>query len=174
MDGAIPEAGRSALTLMGRSPVLGDLLLSIDAVNAAWDQWVLGFGPETQRGLLARLGIDQPGPRQLMYATLAACIPFLGWLMWQLRPAAKGYADPTAKLYAKFCGRLARAFRPRRATEGPLDYATAAAAELPAEAEEIAAITRLYINARYENRQGTREIELLRDRVRLFRPGSAE
>ncbi len=45
MDSAIPEAGRSALTLMRRSPVLGDLLLSIDAVNAAWDQWVPGLWP---------------------------------------------------------------------------------------------------------------------------------
>ncbi len=49
----------------------------------------LGFGPETQRGLLARLGIDRPGPRQLMYATLAACLLFLAWLVWQLRPAGK-------------------------------------------------------------------------------------
>ena len=170
MDSAIPDAGRSPILLMRRSPLLGELALSIDAIHAAWDQWVLAFGPDTQLALLAKLGIKRPDFRHLLGATVIACSVFLAIFAWYLARPATIPADPPQRLYLKFCTKLARVFRSRKSSEGPYDYADAAIAAHPKLNTEIETITKLYLSLRYEHCDNDAALQQLRKKIQQFRP----
>jgi hypothetical protein len=59
-------------------------------------------------------------------------------------------ADPAARLYERFCRRVAQAAGvEREASEGPLDFSRRAAGALPEQARQIQAITDLYVRSRY-------------------------
>jgi hypothetical protein len=170
MDSAIPAAGRSPIILMRRSPLFGEMALSLDALNAAWDKWVLAFGPDTQRALLARLGFKRPNLRHLLIATVFACGLCMALLAWYLARPGATPSDPPARLYLKFCRKLAPVFRAKKSAEGPRDYAIAATAAHPKLHTEIAAITELYISLRYEYADSKVTLNELRNRIRRFRP----
>jgi len=167
MDGAIPNMGRSALTLARRNALVGQLLFSIDAINAAWDKWVLGFGPDAQLALLAQLGISRPDVKHLLIGTLVGCGTFLMLLAWALARPTRRVTDPLLALYRQFAAQLATVYRPAQATEGPADYARAASAAHPGLGPEITAITNLYLQARYES--NARALAELRSRIREFK-----
>ena len=170
MDSAIPEAGRSPVLLMRQITLLADMALGVDAINAAWDQWVLAFGPDTQLALLAKLGIKRPNFRHLLMATVIACSMFLAVLAWFLARPVSGPADPPLHLYQQFCTKLARVFRAKRSAEGPYDYAGAAIAARPELNAEILTITRLYTELRYERSEDDDALNTLRKKIRQFRP----
>jgi transglutaminase-like putative cysteine protease len=174
IDSAIPDLGRSPIALLRRNAMLGQMVLSVDALNAAWDQWVLGFGPDTQRALLARLGIARPGLRELLIGTVIGCGLFLALLAWYLGRQTSAPLDPVQRSYQTFARRLARVFRPRAQEEGPADYARAAIAAHPKLNQEVSAITWLYLCLRYENSlTDSREpatLAELRGKIRSFRP----
>ncbi|MDP6436384.1 MAG: DUF3488 and transglutaminase-like domain-containing protein [Gammaproteobacteria bacterium] len=173
LDFAIPDAGRSPVTLLRRSALFGQLALNMDAVNAAWDRWVLSFGPDTQMALLARLGISKPSMRDLMIATLISCGLFLAALSWMLTRRQPEHVDAVLRLYRLYCRRLARSFRVPLHSEGPTDYASAAVAARPDLGSDIHSITNLYLQLRYEITGKTDDPRLLaelRRRIRAFRP----
>jgi transglutaminase-like putative cysteine protease len=168
MDTAIPDMGRSPVSLLRNSPVLGQMVLSLDAVNAAWDQWVLGFGPEAQLELMKRLGFKRPEMRHLLIIALLACGVFLGLLAWAMARSDKPRKDPVLQIYHRFCSRLASRFRLPFPNEAPTDYADAAAIQLPGSGNAIQAITRLYLRIRYEQ-QSDQDVRKFKRVVRSFR-----
>jgi transglutaminase-like putative cysteine protease len=172
MDTAIPDAGRSPVTLLRQSPFLGQMVLSIDAANAAWDQWVLGFGPDAQMELLQKLGFKRPSLRHLVIFALTSCGVFLGILAWLMARPEKRRVDPAMQLYRRFCARLTRHFRAPLPNEGPADYARAATLELPQLREEIRGITRVYLKLRYEMYDYNYGLRELRKRIRGFHPSA--
>lgn len=147
------------------------LMLGWDAVNNAWNRWVLDYGPERQRKLLERLGFDTPSWTQ-MAATLATAVGLLLFLvaalvLHQARP------EPAVAYYHRFCRKLWRAGLRRNAHEGPLDFAHRACHRLPRLAAEIRTITNLYVKLRYTDRAGGATVSALRNRVRRFRIANA-
>ena len=93
---------RSGFTLAAREPLLGivalgprdtALLLRLrnlsDALNNAWNQWVLDYGQSRQSALLRSLGMGQPDWPQLSalaIAVLSASISLTGlFLVWERR-----------------------------------------------------------------------------------------
>jgi transglutaminase-like putative cysteine protease len=174
MDSAIPEAGRSPVLFMRHSPLLSEMVLGIDAIDAAWDQWVLAFGPDTQLAMLAKLGIKRPNFRHLLVAMLIACTLFFAALAWYLAHSGKTLTDPLLQLYLKFCTKIARIFRPKYLTEAPGDYADAAIAAHPQLHSEIAEITELYIGLRYENSDSDAMLNKLRKKIYRFRPATGK
>ena len=142
-----------------------------DALNSAWTDWVLGYGPERQLALLARIGFPNGDWRTLvtgLAGLVAAIMAGLAlWLAWRLRPPAE---PEVARLYREFCRRMAGAGVERRPQEGPQDFARRVAGLRPANAEAAARITRLYLALRYEPRGGDEALlALLRREVRSFR-----
>jgi protein-glutamine gamma-glutamyltransferase len=69
-----------------------------------------------------------------------------------------------------FCRKLARAGLERRPDEGPLAFGHRASGELPARAESISAITRLYADIRYGRPGEPSAAARLRQLVRAFSP----
>jgi hypothetical protein len=121
--------------------------LTWDALNAKWNDWILGYGPDKQDSFLEWLGMDEPDWRKMMLTLtflLAALVGLISLvLMMRYRPPSK---DQAASLYRKF---TQKAGLPPNCGETPQDYAS----RLSADREELAAganrVTVQYLSARY-------------------------
>jgi transglutaminase-like putative cysteine protease len=159
-----------------RLPWVRNALLLWDAAQTYWNDRVLGYGLEMQEDLLEALGLSRP--HWAMLATLTAGAVLLAsallafYLSWSYRRLRR--RDRAAVMFSRFCRKLERArVGPRAPTEGPIDYANRAAAELPAAAPQIGAITRAYLKARYEPGGGESDIDAFARLVRGFKPQPA-
>lgn len=169
IQGALADGESLAPLLMGQGAMWSRLRHGWDAVNAAWNEHVLGYGRRAQLDLLRRLGIDRPSTTKLVAVltvagvlTFAALAALLGWR------AQRADRDPVASAWRRFGVKLARHKVPRAPHEGPLDYARRAAAALPALAGPIQDICRRYVAERYgatPSQAGARDLAA---RVRRF------
>jgi protein-glutamine gamma-glutamyltransferase len=122
---ALPQGAISELlALEGAGPWLAFLQKlrdNRDAMNNAWNQWVLDYTPARQHGFLQSLGIDDPdwGTLTVLALTLGAAVTALVALPL-VRNRQK--TDPVEVLYRSFCSALARQGLPRATYEGPLAY----------------------------------------------------
>jgi transglutaminase-like putative cysteine protease len=121
-----------------------------DALNHAWNQWVLNYTPERQRGLLQSLGIEDPDWSvfaALLLGLGAAAVALVALPLLRQRQKA----DPLEALYKTLCERLAREGWPRAPHEGPRSYRLRlAAANLPAPRRDaILRFLELYESGRY-------------------------
>lgn len=140
-----------------------------DAINTAWNRWVLDFGPERQAQLLRLLGFKTPTWVNLAVTLTAGMILALlaaaaGVLYRRRRP------DPVVAAYDRFCRRLARLGLRRETWEGPLDFARRCAAARPDLAAEVDAITGLYLDLRYRDHDPSGLRARFTHRVRGFHP----
>jgi transglutaminase-like putative cysteine protease len=138
------------------------------AINNRWNQWVLGFDPERQRALLARLGMNSPDWRRMTVwlAGLSGLVLLvLSAAMFWRRPRL----DPEERQWRRFTRRLAKRGLPRQPWEGPQDYAHRVAKELPGAADDIRAIAALYASLRYGH-AAPDALAALRRRVAHFKP----
>lgn len=122
-----------------------------EAVNNAWNQWVLGYNPDRQREVLSKLGlekIDWRGMTALLASFCGAALLVMTWWLLARRPRL----DPAQRAWLAFCRRVARLGLTRQAWEGPADYARRIAAERPAIGEIAGIAADAYIQARYGTR----------------------
>ena len=147
----IDNVGRSAARTLRNAPWLGAIIQSFEAVNAWWQDSVVGFDFRRQLGILQKLGFEDRDWRAiavLLGGGASAC----GWrgspgrLRDRLRPVR---ADALARLWRQLERRLARAGLPREPHEGPLAYARRVAASRPALAAPLADIARQYADLRF-------------------------
>jgi transglutaminase-like putative cysteine protease/uncharacterized membrane protein len=138
------------------------------AANNTWNQWILGYNPQRQQDLLARLGMDSPDWRKMTAALAVLCgavlLVLIGAMLWSLPRR-----DPVERQWARLSRRLTRRGLARQGWEGPQDYGRRLAVAFPAKTEEISRIVSLYAGLRY----GTLSPELLtelRRRVAAFKP----
>ena len=138
------------------STVLQKLRDNREAINNAWNQWVLDYTPARQRGFLQSLGIDDPD-----WGTLAALALTLGAVAMALvaLPLVRNHEkmDPAERLYRKLCDELSRTGLPRAAHEGPLAYRTRLhdAAMPAARQRAVLAFLELYESLRYGMQDAT-------------------
>ncbi len=134
----------------GLSPpiaVLHSMGLTWDALNAKWNDWILGYGPDKQESFLEWLGMDEPDWRKMMLTLtflVAAIIGVISLvLVMRYRPPPK---DRAAILYRRF---TKKAGLPPNCGETPQAYAV----RLSRDREELAAdaerVTARYLLARY-------------------------
>ena len=153
MDAAIPPTmGPAGLDLPSSGPLWETWRRwrqGVDAVKSGWNEWVLGYGTHRQYQLLAFFGVDAGNLSALtmaMFAIVGALLGFLAlWLVWR-RPVPE---DPVARVYRRFCRKLARAGVTRRGWEGPRDFATRVASTRPPLREPVERITAMYVAMRY-------------------------
>lgn len=133
--------------LIAPSLLLHQLSLTWDALNAKWNEWILGYGPDEQDRFMQWLGMDDPDWQQMMLTLLAiiaviiAAISLL--LMWRNLPPKK---DEAAILYAKFASILG--VKPGKG-ETPLAYAERVRQQHDNLGQITAAITLQYLETRY-------------------------
>jgi transglutaminase-like putative cysteine protease len=170
-EAALPESDPIPGRLLRRSDVLWQAGLVWDNFNALWNDWVVKFSGEQQERLLERLGFEQPDWRQLtllMGGGLAAAFLLLtAWFAWDYRPRR---ADAAARSYRLFTLRLSRRGIERAPYEAPRDFLERVRRLRPDVARQAAAITELYLKARYAPGVPTGDVDRLRELVRAFRP----
>lgn len=120
-QGVLLPEGVRALRRVGRFFQLG-----WDAANNSWNQWVLGFSHERQRGLWERLGIDPTtriGAGKLAVFLGVGLGLTLGAAFAVMLRSRQAERDQVALLYGRFCRRMAAIGLARKPAEGPYDYA---------------------------------------------------
>jgi hypothetical protein len=147
ISGAMRDGSGAAWGLSAPSALLHRLTLAWDAMNAQWNEWVLGYGPENQQRFMEWLGMDDPDWRQMMLTLIGTVVVLIvgisSLLMLRYRPPRR---DRAALLYQRFirkCG-LTPAIG-----ETPVTFAARARKESSLPGELIDAITDSYLRARY-------------------------
>lgn len=128
--------------------LLKTLNLQWDALNTAWNRWVLGYDPELQKQFLARFGLGE-WHRMIVALSFATSLT-LALIALLLLMDSQRSNDPLVVAYARFCRKLERQGLGRRPNEGPYDYAARVGRSRPDIAVQVQAITRLYSHLRYE------------------------
>ena len=174
------DAGRSGAMFDGTGEAWGlsapsrfahQLGLTWDALNARWNEFVLGYGPENQERFMRWLGIGNPDWQNLLLtligavAVITAAIHVV--LILRFRPPRE---DRARKLYSRFVKKSG--IEPRRG-ETPLDFVDRLGKHLAAEATSNARnVTNLYLDARYGDGDADTLAKLDRE-IRGFRPRAA-
>ncbi|MEW7850956.1 DUF3488 and transglutaminase-like domain-containing protein [Massilia aurea] len=97
---------------------LADVRNAIGAINNSWNQWVLNYTPERQRGVVQGLQDKLLG---WPFVGLLTCAGLAWWCARILRRRRE--IDPIDALYSTLCKRLGQAGLPRAQDEGPSAYA---------------------------------------------------
>ena len=145
-DAAMEGAG-AAWGLSAPSEFLHKLTMTLDALDAKWNDWVLGYGAEKQNDLMQRLGMRDPDWQKMMLTMIGLVLGLIALLSLLLalryRPPAK---DAAAVLFQRFIkktgldsgiGETAECFAQRAMQAGTV----------PADAVEF--VTTAYHDARY-------------------------
>ena len=145
-DAAFEGLG-AAWGLAAPSALLHRLSLTVDALNAKWNDWILGYGPDTQSQFLKWLGMKDPDWRKMMLTLVAIVVVLIMLisllLMLRYRPPRKDHA---ARLYRKFVKKTG--LEPT-VGETPLSFAERAQAASPLPEAAVVAVTSAYLDARY-------------------------
>jgi transglutaminase-like putative cysteine protease len=153
---ALPDSAAAALD--NGSGLFPGLRLRFDALQNAWNQWVIGYDFSRQQSLFSRLGLGAVGG--LRYALVLT-----GLLVLAVLPAiwtrSRRRGEPLLLAYQGLGTRLRL---PAFPTETPTEYARRASTQYPARAEGIQAVTQEYLNLRYG-----RQEELTAAQLRAFR-----
>ncbi len=161
MEAAIPRPiGPRALNIQASEPVRRawrNLRQGWEALNNAWNEWVLGYGPERQRRLLNQFGIDSTSFTRLAVWLIFCVLALLAAISLLLarRPRTR---DPALRAYRRFQNKLARAGLDRVPGEGPLDFSQRIIRARPDLSAEVQRITELYVAIRYTREGGDARI----------------
>ncbi len=171
MDAAIPQPLGPPLLGLADNATARELWRNFrqswDALNNGWNQWVLGYGMERQRQLLARIHIDSGNLAEIALALMLSITLSLGILaLWLWRRRAPG--DPVLGLYRRFCQKLKRRHIECGRSEGPVDFCRRITRQHPQFSAEASEISRLYIDLRYGSKRT--DISRLRQAVKIFHP----
>ncbi len=145
--GAMFEGAAAAWGLSAPSRLLHNLVLTWDAANAKWNEWVLGYGPENQERFMSWLGMDDPDWRQMLL-TLVALVTGITMLislalMLRYRPPPR---DRAAVLYDRFVRKSG--LQPKTG-ETPQGFAVRVQRDTPLPADSVRSITNTYLDLRY-------------------------
>lgn len=129
------------------SRLLHRITLTWDALNARWNEWILGYGPETQNAFMKWLGMSNPNWRKMLLLLVGLVVGLVVLisliLVLRYRPPAK---DEAAALYDRFVKRTGMA-RLTGETASVFALRVQQAGAMPAAA--VAAITGAYLDVRY-------------------------
>lgn len=128
---------------------LNTLRLRWEGFNYLWSRWVLGYDTNTQSAFLDRW-LGGADVWRLALFVLVSGVVIIGTLVlavvWGQR---RKYRYPADRYYLRFCKKLARFGIPRRAGEGPRDYARRVIQQRPDLVSPVNRVTELYELASY-------------------------
>jgi transglutaminase-like putative cysteine protease len=165
---ALPDSETLPMLMRDHYAWMHRVYLAWDALNNGWNQWVLGYNQQRQLELLSRLLGSSASSRQVATALIVAVTLTMLVISWAILRDSRRHTDALQTAYARFLRKLARAGIMRLPHEGPLDFATRAAAALPAQARAIRAISTRYANLRYGGAGTAEELAALQQDIRNF------
>lgn len=148
MVGAIRD--RADLPVFARldSALLRGLRARLDALDHAWNTWVLGYNSARQRDLLGELGLpDADWPT--LAAALASSALIWQALLWLLARPRQAPLLPVQRSWRRLCAHLAKQGFASRPSEGPLAFAARVAQARPQWADGLNALALRYARLRF-------------------------
>ena len=146
-SGSMFDGAAAAWGFNAPSALLHKMTLYWDAMNAQWNEWVLGYGPENQNKFMEWLGMDDPDWRKMMLTMIAIVIGLVLLvsllLSLRYRPPRR---DRAAILYRKFVKKTG--VEPETG-ETPAVFADRLDGESEIPQDRVNAITTAYLAARY-------------------------
>jgi len=129
--------------------LLQQLEVRWDWINARWNEWVLGYGPQTQKDLLGRFGLDNW--RDLMLTMIVALSLVTGafGIVALRRALPATTSDEPLKLWRQATRRLAKQGFIQRPHEGPQQFAARVIETEPDLAATLKPLLERYLAARY-------------------------
>jgi hypothetical protein len=151
--------------------MLRELRLTWDSLANTWNQWVLGYTPETQHALLTRVGLDDATWRTLAALLLGITGVFtLVLALFTLRRLRVRIRDPVTLAYIAFCAKLRDRGIARRPDEGPLSFEERVRQSRPDLEGIVGAFMRLYVALRYAGEAGPQNVARLQQLAKEFKP----
>ena len=162
----------AVLPFMARNPPqwLRELRFNWDALANRWNQWVLGYNPETQFAFLTRLGMEDITWQKMALNMLAGIFILVGlFTLILLRRLVVRSRDPVQAAWLKLCRKLEKAGLPRAPHEGPRDYAARIAQVRPELAARMQELAARYVALRYQARDDSLSRQAFRRAVAVFK-----
>lgn len=126
---------------------LQNLTMTWDALNAKWNEWILGYGSDTQNSFMKWLGMDDPNWRKMLLTLVGSVVALIliisGFMMLRYRPPPRDYASI---LYDKF---VKKTGLQRHVGETAEEFAHRASVDGTLPVDNVTTITSAYLNARY-------------------------
>jgi len=161
----ITGSGRSVMQHGAMSDFLQQLALRSDWIKRGWNRLVLGFNAQSQKAMLAPLGIDTRDWRMIgaVFAA-AAVLTVIGTLLLVMRQGMAA-SHPLPRAWRRLRRRAAKLGLEARPNEGPQAFARRAAGRFPKRASELDLLSQRYIAWRYAGQElsPNAQTELVRD-----------
>jgi len=129
---------------------LNTLRLRLDAMDYAWNRWVVSYDEDMQLQLLAELFGDnaRQGLMIALGSSIALFFALAGWFL--LRHGSRVSHDPATRIYLSLLRELADGGLARQCGEGPRDYCRRIACARPELADDLRTVTELFMGLAYE------------------------
>jgi len=128
---------------------LNTLRLRLDAIDYAWNRWVVSYDQDLQLAFLEDVFGEKARSSLLWALGVSTTLLFSVAAFFLLRGGQRQLRDPVTRGYLALAADLAAMGVPRRTGEGPLDYCTRVSAERPELAVAMQTVTRLYVQLCY-------------------------
>ncbi len=129
------------------SQFLQNLTMTWDALNAKWNDWILGYGPDKQNSFLEWLGMKNPEWRKMLLTLVVIVVVMIvtisGFMMLRHRPPGK---DRASVLYARFVRTTGLELRTGETAQ---EFARRATRDSQLPEAGVASVTKAYLSARY-------------------------
>lgn len=147
LQASLPEGEPLPAMLRAELDWLRTLRYRWDAVNNAWNLWVLAYNAERQGQILRNLGLGDDW--RILIGLLSsigglALLAIAAWILHRKKPS-----DPLQRLWRRLCLHLSREGIPRASWEGPQTYLERVATTRPDLAPLAKSVADLYIPLRY-------------------------
>lgn len=143
------EDSRFSMMRFRNTEWLNTLRLRLDAMDYAWNRWVVSYDEDLQLQLLEAIFGDK-AKQALLYALgVSIFLFFMIAAFFLLGGGKRDRRDQATRLYLRLLSDLADNGLKRRAGEGPLDFATRVAQSRPDIASDMTRITVLYVRMTY-------------------------
>ncbi len=149
---------------------LNALRLRLDAMDYAWNRWVISYNEDLQLQLMASV-FGERAADKLFLALGGALMAFFAIAAYfLLRGRRANRYDAVTREYLRLAGDLALAGLPRQRGEGPLDYCARIAGQRPEFAAQMEDVTSRYVALCYECSEMSEMRELKNDeRYKVWR-----
>ncbi|HTW74292.1 MAG TPA: DUF3488 and transglutaminase-like domain-containing protein [Steroidobacteraceae bacterium] len=171
LDGLLPT-GAAGARLASASWIF-TTVQAWQALNAWWQDRVVGYNFTHQLGLLDRLGLGRAQWHALAWLLAAGAGLWLALLGWAQRPRALARrSDTLARSWRLLERKLEQSVAARAQYEGPIAFAERVGRLRPELGPDLRALARRYARLRYGPAASAAEVQRFRRAVRLWRPRS--
>lgn len=163
------EDSRFSMMRFRNTEWLNTLRLRLDAMDYAWNRWVVSYDEDLQLQFLEAIFGDRAKQALFLALGVSFTLFFMSAAFFLLRGRKRDSRDQATRLYLRLLDELAGKGLKRRRGEGPLDFATRVAQLCPDLAADMTRITALYVRMTYAEDMQKESYGQLREYVLTLR-----